>query len=230
MHTRLSLLAAQQGQQAATAADVKQDAHGQLALAPKSTVMLSRAHFQGRGRLPVLRTAALPSAALDAEAAQQLLHGMVHGMVHGGRAVGPGSTLGSACCARLCSWQRCVVYRDLWRRGFFLTQGQTFGADYLAYPGTSTVPGLRSWAVPVPVSTKPEAWRRPALVLPRALPGGCARAAHCAGAGGLHQAGEGGQQERAAGHRAGRLFSLLRDSGLGRGALQHPQALSSAAR
>jgi tRNA-splicing endonuclease subunit Sen34 len=27
------------------------------------------------------------------------------------------------------------VYRSLWRRGYFLTSGEKFGGDYLAYPG-----------------------------------------------------------------------------------------------
>lgn len=30
---------------------------------------------------------------------------------------------------------RYAAFRDLWRRGFFLTAGDKFGGDFLAYPG-----------------------------------------------------------------------------------------------
>ncbi|XP_057338079.1 tRNA-splicing endonuclease subunit Sen34 [Microplitis mediator] len=30
---------------------------------------------------------------------------------------------------------RCQVYKDLWSKGYFLTSGEKFGGDYLAYPG-----------------------------------------------------------------------------------------------
>ncbi|XP_076456632.1 tRNA-splicing endonuclease subunit Sen34-like [Babylonia areolata] len=30
---------------------------------------------------------------------------------------------------------RCLVFRDLWEKGHFLTSGQKFGGDFLAYPG-----------------------------------------------------------------------------------------------
>lgn len=30
---------------------------------------------------------------------------------------------------------KCLVYEDLWRKGYFITPGQKFGADFLVYSG-----------------------------------------------------------------------------------------------
>lgn len=30
---------------------------------------------------------------------------------------------------------RCIVYQDLWEKGFYMTSGAKFGGDFLAYPG-----------------------------------------------------------------------------------------------
>lgn len=30
---------------------------------------------------------------------------------------------------------KCLVYEDLWKRGFYITPGQKFGADFLVYLG-----------------------------------------------------------------------------------------------
>lgn len=30
---------------------------------------------------------------------------------------------------------RCKVYKDLWKKGFFVTAGTKFGADFLVYLG-----------------------------------------------------------------------------------------------
>lgn len=32
---------------------------------------------------------------------------------------------------------RCKVFKDLWKKGFFVTAGTKFGADFLVYLGTS---------------------------------------------------------------------------------------------
>ena len=30
---------------------------------------------------------------------------------------------------------RTAIFTDLWKKGFYITEGEKFGADFLAYPG-----------------------------------------------------------------------------------------------
>ena len=53
---------------------------------------------------------------------------------------------------------RVKVYRDLWERGYTLTSGLKYGADYLVYQGDPTLVHSRFMALVLP-------WKQPVLTL-----------------------------------------------------------------
>ena len=49
------------------------------------------------------------------------------------------------------------VFRELWRRGYFVTAGQTFGADYLCYPG-APLPAMAPVCLECHPTRTPRVW------------------------------------------------------------------------